>query len=561
VRVGGKPSLVTKDPNGNQLTKTTGGVTTTYTYDTRDKLAEVTEGASTLARFQYDAEGRLLKKIGAPTYGGDSGVRQYVYDQTSRLLEYDGAGATVARFSYGSDRLISMWHLTEGTRFYHLDGLRSVVNLTDDAGATVASYHLDAWGNFRFPTELTASANRFAFTGHVFDAETGLYYAKARFLDPKLGRFLTQDSFLGQIDEPPSLHRYVYGWNRPTFYVDPTGHGNEGVNRATTPGNEQDAGVLLQQMADNPQPWHQTGPQNAPDPAVVEETTGEKPGLLARLWAAFNGTEQVAKGTETIVGGMARQALNADKMSDEAADRARALAGDNSLPSGMTEEDVRNIAQGDRGAVRSGAASAVGGFAGVSAGAAYEAAKQYAVKKAAEAVELVAGAGTRLKRIFRCGSGGTSAEVRTVEATAEAAPKAVAAEEAVPAGTRLVGRGDPLKRAADWVKPQQGAHDVLVHGTPESFQVLHNGKVVTIDQRSLATFMKKSGYSGGDVRLLSCSTGACDAGAAQNLANKLGAKVTAPTDTLWIHRDGTLTIGPNPSVNTGTWRTFAPGKK
>jgi hypothetical protein len=82
--------------------------------------------------------------------------------------------------------------------------------------------------------------------------------------------------------------------------------------------------ALLQQMADNPQAWHQHGPQNAPDPAVVEETTGEKPGLLARLWAAFNGTEEVAKGTDKIVGGMTRQALNADKMSDEAADRARA---------------------------------------------------------------------------------------------------------------------------------------------------------------------------------------------------------------------------------------------
>jgi len=48
--------------------------------------------------------------------------------------------------------------------------------------------------------------------------------AKARYFDPKLGRFLTQDSYLGQIDEPPSLHRYLYGWNRPTFFIDPTGH-------------------------------------------------------------------------------------------------------------------------------------------------------------------------------------------------------------------------------------------------------------------------------------------------------------------------------------------------
>jgi hypothetical protein len=49
-------------------------------------------------------------------------------------------------------------------------------------------------------------------------------YAKARYFDPKLGRFLTQDSFLGEIDEPPSLHRYLYGYANPTTFMDPTGH-------------------------------------------------------------------------------------------------------------------------------------------------------------------------------------------------------------------------------------------------------------------------------------------------------------------------------------------------
>jgi RHS repeat-associated protein len=222
------------DPNGNQISKAVGTgdrAVTRYVYDIRDKLVEVQTAASLdgdatgiAARYQYDAEGRLLKKVGegAP---GDT-VRQYVHDQTSRLLEYDGSGATVvARFSYGADRLLSMWHLGEGTRFYHLDGLRSVVALTDTTGAVTANLRLDTWGNFRFPeTDLSTSANRFAFTGHVWEPEIGLYYAKARFLDPKLGRFITQDSFLGDIDEPPSLHRYVYAEENPTTYLDLTGN-------------------------------------------------------------------------------------------------------------------------------------------------------------------------------------------------------------------------------------------------------------------------------------------------------------------------------------------------
>ena len=42
--------------------------------------------------------------------------------------------------------------------------------------------------------------------------------------DPELGRFITEDSFLGNLDEPPSLHRYLYANDRPTFFVDPSGH-------------------------------------------------------------------------------------------------------------------------------------------------------------------------------------------------------------------------------------------------------------------------------------------------------------------------------------------------
>jgi RHS repeat-associated protein len=73
------------------------------------------------------------------------------------------------------------------------------------------------------------------FTGHYFDSETNLYYAKARYLDPEFGRFITQDSYLGKFDQPPSLHRYSYGWNRPTFWTDPTGH---------APMKEEDARTL-----------------------------------------------------------------------------------------------------------------------------------------------------------------------------------------------------------------------------------------------------------------------------------------------------------------------------
>jgi RHS repeat-associated protein len=87
-----------------------------------------------------------------------------------------------------------------------------------------ARYHYDAWGRYRDEAELDASANRFGFTGHYFDTETKLYYAKARYFDHDFGRFLTKDSYLGEIGDPPSLHRYLYAKANPARFTDPSGH-------------------------------------------------------------------------------------------------------------------------------------------------------------------------------------------------------------------------------------------------------------------------------------------------------------------------------------------------
>ncbi len=71
---------------------------------------------------------------------------------------------------------------------------------------------------------LDASANRFTYAGYYFDRETGLYYVGARYYDPATGRFITADTNLGRVDDPPSLNRFVYAHDRPTYFVDPTGH-------------------------------------------------------------------------------------------------------------------------------------------------------------------------------------------------------------------------------------------------------------------------------------------------------------------------------------------------
>jgi hypothetical protein len=145
------------------------------------------------------------------------------------------------------------------------------------------------------------------------------------------------------------------------------------------------------------------GPQNAPEPAIVEESPQPEPGVLSKLWSLLD-SWATGKKAGTLTRSMSRQALNADAMSQEAGDRARAFS--ESLPSGMRQEDIRNIAQGDRGAVRSGASEAAGAFTAIGLASAIELAKQYGLGKAAEKVtEVVTGAGTWLKRLFRRSGG------------------------------------------------------------------------------------------------------------------------------------------------------------
>ena len=212
----------TYDSNGNTTQKTKNGTTTSFLYDIRNQLGEVRQDSSILGRYGYDSEGMRILKI------GDDGRRHYTYDQRSVITEANEANATVSKYDYGLDQLVSLDNTTEGRSFFHLDILRSTASLTDDVGGTRQSIFYDAWGNER--DRVGSSANNFTFTGHEKDEETGLIYAKARFYDPDVGRFLSQDTVLGDVGNPPSLHRYSYVMQKPFRFVDPTGNLPENVS-------------------------------------------------------------------------------------------------------------------------------------------------------------------------------------------------------------------------------------------------------------------------------------------------------------------------------------------
>jgi RHS repeat-associated protein len=153
-------------------------------------------------------------------------VTRYVYDQEDILFEFDENDQIKARYTHGPgiDEPISVDRDTDGdgtletTYYYHYDGLGSVVAMTDIAGNVVQTYVYDTFGNI---VQHTGNVeNVYTYTGREWDAEAGLYYYRARYYDPTLGRFINGDpiGFAGG-----DVNFYVYVQNNPVNFVDPNG--------------------------------------------------------------------------------------------------------------------------------------------------------------------------------------------------------------------------------------------------------------------------------------------------------------------------------------------------
>jgi RHS repeat-associated protein len=73
------------------------------------------------------------------------------------------------------------------------------------------------------PGNLAAGGSEpgYAFTGREWDPETGLYYYRARYLDARAGRFISEDRL--EADEPEGESLYSYVDSDPVSAIDPSG--------------------------------------------------------------------------------------------------------------------------------------------------------------------------------------------------------------------------------------------------------------------------------------------------------------------------------------------------
>ena len=92
--------------------------------------------------------------------------------------------------------------------FYGYDGSGSVRYLSDTSGAVTDTFTYDAFGTLISRTG--ATPNDYLYAGEQFDLDLGLYYLRARYMDPNIGPSRTADTFEGVQFDPISLHKYLY---------------------------------------------------------------------------------------------------------------------------------------------------------------------------------------------------------------------------------------------------------------------------------------------------------------------------------------------------------------
>ena len=212
-----------------------------YSYDADDRLASdqydnngntiLSGGISDV----YDFENHLVQKGGvAIVYDGDGnrvsetvgGVTTSYLVETlnptgyAQVVDELQNGAVTRSYSYGLERISEKQSV--GTNFYGYDGHGSVRQLTDPTGAVTDSYDYDAFGNLINSTGSTP--NVYLFAGEAYDSALGLYYNRARYLNIATGRFWSTDSDEGKADSPASLNSYLYGGASPVDLTDPSGH-------------------------------------------------------------------------------------------------------------------------------------------------------------------------------------------------------------------------------------------------------------------------------------------------------------------------------------------------
>ena len=216
----------TYDNEGNMVRRTeiaTGNIRE-LEYDYRNRLVAVVDKVGTGAEvrrieYTYDGLNRRISKSGDGVQGT---ITHYVYDREDVIREFSGVGgAPNQRYLHGPgiDQVLAQEDAAGNVLWLLSDHLGTARDLVDNAGTPVNHLTYDSYGNLLAQSD-PSKATRFLFTGRELDEEIGLYYYRARYYDPQIGRFLSEDPLRFKGGDM-NLYRYV--GNDPVSFLDPWG--------------------------------------------------------------------------------------------------------------------------------------------------------------------------------------------------------------------------------------------------------------------------------------------------------------------------------------------------
>lgn len=202
------------DGNGNQVSKTDSAGLTQYVYNPDNRLVGIALAGGGANAFEYDANGLRTKKTDS------GGTTRYLLDGLSVIAQYAPDGARQAWYTQSLARIDEVLSVVNesGKLWYQADALGSVYGLTNTSGNLVGTQGYDVFGA-PTPAPSGPAGQPFGFTGREHELDSGLVYARARYLNPAAGRWVRADPI--GVRDGPNVYAYVHG--APTRYADPSG--------------------------------------------------------------------------------------------------------------------------------------------------------------------------------------------------------------------------------------------------------------------------------------------------------------------------------------------------
>jgi RHS repeat-associated protein len=202
------------DLDGNLIQRLRNGLDVQRLYwDGFGQLVAVWTSGQDSTTFGYDGFGRRVRKTSGAT------TTHYVNDGDNLFLELESDGSVRAEYAHypGIDRPHSVKR--GGVTYYfgtdHPGSVTGLIQSSDNAVAVAYRYSPSGAGE-----SVTGSVpNPLRFQASQLDSETGLYYKRARYYDPAVGRFISEDP----VGLAGGINGYVFANNNPINATDPYG--------------------------------------------------------------------------------------------------------------------------------------------------------------------------------------------------------------------------------------------------------------------------------------------------------------------------------------------------